>query len=81
MPQFKFVKTVEKGDWMVLVPGAVAYLRYQGYKNPESPKAIYELLDELGFLEGIDRSQDSIRSTIRNRLRNQYKGWSWTGDS
>ena len=51
---------VKDGTWMVLVPGAVAYLRYRGEANPNSAAAIYELLNELGFLDDVDRDPDSV---------------------
>ena len=70
----RFVRTVTKGKWMVLVPGAFGYLRYRGAPNPRSPVAIYDLLEELGFLEDVDRSRDSILGTIRNRLGKRYQG-------
>lgn len=70
----RFVRTVTKGEWMVLIPGAVAYLRYKGAKNPKSPEAIYALLDELGFLEVIDRTRSSILSGIHIRLGRRYEG-------
>ena len=64
---------VEDGFWMVLVPGAKAYLQYQGNPNPKASE-IYQLLDELGFLRDVDRTPQSIHGTIGNRLRNQYRG-------
>ena len=65
---------VKTGTWMVLVPGAVAYLRYKGAPNPKSPTAIYELLDELGFLDEIGRPRESILATISNRVGKRYEG-------
>ena len=65
-------KYVDDGFWMVLVPGALTYLKRQGNPSPKA-KDIYVLLDELGFLEGVDRSRKSILGTIGNRLRNQYR--------
>ena len=65
---------VKDGTWLVLVPGAVAYLRYKGCPNPKSPTAIYELLEELGFLDDIDRDKGSIIATISKRLGKQYEG-------
>lgn len=65
---------VKDGTWMVLVPGAVAYLRYRGEPNPRSPAAIYEQLSELGFLDGVDRDRESVLATISNRLGKRYEG-------
>lgn len=65
---------VRDGTWLVLVPGAVAYLRYKRHPKPTSPAAIYELLEELGFLDDIDRDRDGITSTISKRLGTQYEG-------
>ena len=67
-------KPVPDGTWLVLVPGAVAYLRYKGARDPKSPTAIYDLLKELGFLDDMDRSRQSILATIRKRLGKQYEG-------
>ncbi len=65
---------VKPGFWMVLVPGAVAYLRYRRDKYARSPTRIYELLEELGFLDGVQRDPDSIRATIANRFGKRYPG-------
>ena len=70
----RVVRPRRYGYWMVLVPGAVAYLKYKGARNPKSPEAIYDLLDELGFLKGIGRTRNSILSTIRIRLGKRYRG-------
>ena len=64
---------MKKGFWMVLVPGAVAYLRYQGNPNP-TPTEIYELLEELGLLKDVRRPRNSILSTISIRLGERYRG-------
>lgn len=61
------------GFWMVLVPGAAAYLRYQGNLNPSAVE-IYDLLHDLGFLDGVPRERASIISTIRIRLGPRYRG-------
>ena len=65
---------VKTGFWMVLVPGAVAYLRYKGDPEPTSPARIHALLDELGFLEDVPRDRASIVATIANRLGDRHRG-------
>ena len=65
---------MKNGFWMVLVSGAVAYLRYRGDPDPTSPARIYELLDELGFLEIVPRDRDSMLATIAIRLGDRCKG-------
>ena len=62
------------GFWMVLVPGAVAYLQYKDDPEPKSPARIYDLLVELGFLDDIPRERKSILATIAIRLGNRYDG-------
>lgn len=66
-------KRAQEGFWMVLVPGAWQYLRYQGKPNP-TPVEIYEVLEQLGFLKDVDRKRSSILATISNRLGDRYKG-------
>ena len=61
------------GYWMVLVPGAVAYLRYKGESDPTSADNIYDLFEKLGFLKDVNRNRRSVLNTIRNRLNNQFK--------
>ena len=55
---------------MVVVPGAVTYwrLKYPGEPNPR-PSQVYDLLDELGLLRGIDRPRASVLATISKRLK------------
>ena len=67
-------KRVKNGFWTVLVPGALAHLRYKNDPEPTSPTRIYALLEELGFLDGVEREPDSILATIRNRMGSRYKG-------
>ena len=67
-------RNVKPGTWLVLVSGAVAYLRYKGAPSPTSPTAIYELLDELGFLDNIGRPRGSILATISKRVGKPYQG-------
>ena len=66
-------KRAQDGFWMVLVPGAWQYLRYQGNPNL-APAEIYEILEQLGFLKDVDRKRNSILATISIRLGDRYKG-------
>ena len=66
-------KRAQDGFWMVLVPGAWQYLRYQGNPNPALAE-IYEILEQLGFLKDVDRKRNSILATISIRLGDRYKG-------
>ena len=62
---------VKGGFWMILVPGAVAYLRYRSDPEPTSPARIYDLLVGRGFLDGMERDRASVLKTIRRCLRDQ----------
>ena len=60
----------QDGFWMVVVPGAVMYwhLKHPARRNP-TPTQVYNLLDELGLLRGIDRTRPSVLATISKRLK------------
>ena len=61
-------KQVPSGLWMVLVPGAFTYWRSKYGRDP-SVTEVYNMLNDLGLLEGIDRKPDSIKGTIWNRIK------------
>ena len=67
-------RRVKNGFWTVLVAGAVAHLRYKNDPEPTSPTRVYALLEELGFLDDVDREPNSILATIRNRMGGRYRG-------
>jgi len=59
------------GFWMILVPGAVAYLRHMDDPEPTSPVRILDLLVGRGFLDDMERDRASVLKTIRRCLRDQ----------
>ena len=66
MPQ-----NVQGGFWMILIPGAVAYLRYRGDPEPTFPVRIFDVLVGRGFLCGMERDRVGVLKTIRRGLRDQ----------
>jgi len=56
---------------MVLVPGAVAYLRYMGDPAPTSPVRVGDLLVGLGILDDLEHDRTSVLKTIRRCPRDQ----------
>ena len=64
------MKTHENnGFWMVLVPGAVAWLRKQG--RPVTPYSIHDELDRSSLLDSVKqrRSRTQIMKSIRRCCR------------
>ena len=62
---------VKGGFRMILVPGAVAYLRHMGDPAPTSPVRMFGLLVGRGFLDAMERDRASVLRTIRRCLRDQ----------
>ena len=64
------MKTRENdGFWVVLVPGAVAWLRNQG--RPVTPDSIHDERDRSGLLDSVKqrRSRTEIMKSIRRWCR------------
>ena len=64
------MKTRENdGFWMILVPGAVAWLRRQ--RRPVTPGSIHDALDRSGLLDSVKqrRSRTQIMKSIRRCCR------------